>query len=32
MRIITKTIGESDLKEILPGYFGDMIKVVVDVK
>ena len=32
MRIISQPINKSELGTMLPGYFGDMIKGVVDVK
>ncbi len=32
MKIITQPINHSDLSAMLPGYFGNMIKAVVDVK
>ena len=32
MQIINQPTGRSVLKDILPGYFGDMIKAVVDIK
>lgn len=32
MKIISQPIKNSDLNDMLPGYFGDMIKAVVDVK
>ena len=32
MRIISQPIKHSELSDMLPGYFGDMIKAVVDVK
>lgn len=32
MIIITQPIKHSELNAMLPGYFGDMIKAVVDVK
>lgn len=32
MKIIDKPIHRSELEAILPGYFGDMIKAVVDVQ
>ena len=32
MRIISQPIKHSELNDMLPGYFGDMIKAVVDVK
>lgn len=32
MRIISHPIKHSELNDMLPGYFGDMIKAVVDVK
>ena len=32
MKIISQPIKHSELTAILPGYFGDMIKGVVDVK
>ena len=32
MKIISQPIKHNDLNELLPGYFGDMIKAVVDVK
>lgn len=32
MKIITQPIKHSELTAILPGYFGDMIKAVVDVR
>ena len=32
MKILSHPIKHSDLKDILPGYFGDMIKAVVDVR
>ena len=32
MKILSQPIKHSDLNAMLPGYFGDMIKAVVDVK
>jgi len=32
MKILSHPIKHSDLNAMLPGYFGDMIKAVVDVK
>ena len=32
MRIISQPIQKSELEALLPGYFGDMIKAVVDVQ
>ena len=32
MKIITQPIEHSELNAMLPGYFGDMIKAVVDVR
>lgn len=32
MRILTQPIKHSELSALLPGYFGDMIKAVVDVR
>lgn len=32
MKIVSHPIKHSDLNAMLPGYFGDMIKAVVDVK
>lgn len=32
MIIISQPIKHSELNDMLPGYFGDMIKAVVDVK
>lgn len=32
MKILSQPIKHSDLNNMLPGYFGDMIKAVVDVK
>lgn len=32
MKIISQPIKHNELREMLPGYFGDMIKAVVDVK
>lgn len=32
MKIIVHPISHSELNDILPGFFGDMIKAVVDVK
>lgn len=32
MRIISQPIKRSELNAMLPGYFGDMIKAVVDVQ
>ena len=32
MRIISQPIKHSELNDMLPSYFGDMIKAVVDVK
>lgn len=32
MKIISQPIKHSELTAILPGYFGDMIKAVVDVR
>lgn len=32
MKILSHPIKHSDLNDMLPGYFGDMIKAVVDVK
>lgn len=32
MIIISQLIKHSELNDMLPGYFGDMIKAVVDVK
>ncbi len=32
MKIISQPIKHSELNNMLPGYFGDMIKAVVDVK
>lgn len=32
MKIISQPIKHSELNDMLPGYFGDMIKAVVDVK
>ncbi len=32
MKIISQPITHSELNDMLPGYFGDMIKAVVDVK
>ncbi len=32
MKIISQPIKHNELNDMLPGYFGDMIKAVVDVK
>ena len=32
MQIISQSISRNELKNMLPGYFGDMIKAVVDIK
>lgn len=32
MKIINKPINRSELNAMLPGYFGDMVKAVVDVQ
>ena len=32
MRIISQPIHRNELEAILPGYFGDMIKAVVDIQ
>ena len=32
MKIISKPINRNELETMLPGYFGDMIKAVVDVQ
>ncbi|MBP5341805.1 MAG: hypothetical protein J6X86_08515 [Bacteroidales bacterium] len=32
MKIVSHPIKHSDLNAMLPGYFGDMIKAVVDVR
>ena len=32
MRIISQPIQRNELEAILPGYFGDMIKAVVDIQ
>ena len=32
MKIISQPIKHRELNDMLPGYFGDMIKAVVDVK
>ena len=32
MKILSHPIKHSELNDMLPGYFGDMIKAVVDVK
>ena len=32
MRIISQPIHRNELKAMLPGYFGDMIKAVVDIQ
>ena len=32
MQILSHPISHNELKEMLPGYFGDMIKAVVDVR
>ncbi len=32
MRIISQPIQRNELEAMLPGYFGDMIKAVVDVR
>ena len=32
MQIISQSISHNDLKKMLPGYFGDMIKAVVDIR
>lgn len=32
MKIISQPINRNDLKAMLPGYFGDMIKAVVDIQ
>ena len=32
MRIISQPIHRNELEAMLPGYFGDMIKAVVDIK
>ena len=32
MRIVSQPINRSELEAMLPGYFGDMIKAVVDVQ
>lgn len=32
MKIISQPIKHSELNDMLPGYFGDMIKAVVDVR
>lgn len=32
MRIISQSISHDELNAMLPGYFGDMVKAVVDIK
>lgn len=32
MRIISQPISHDELNAMLPGYFGDMVKAVVDIK
>ena len=32
MKIISQPIKKEELKAMLPGYFGDMVKAVVDVR
>ena len=32
MKIISQPIKHNELNDMLPGYFGDMIKAVVDIK
>lgn len=32
MQIISQPISRNELNNMLPGYFGDMIKAVVDIK
>lgn len=32
MKITSQSISRSELNEMLPGYFGDMIKAVVDIQ
>jgi hypothetical protein len=32
MKIISQPIKHNELNAMLPGYFGDMIKAVVDIK
>lgn len=32
MKIINQPISRNELKNMLPGYFGDMVKAVVDIK